>query len=75
MNFENLLEKLDDCGGEMVLDISSVRRLDAGSLASLEKVAAAADSKGVRVVLRGVDVDVYRVLKLVKLSARFSFVN
>ena len=32
-----------------------------------------ADEKGVKVVLRGVNVDVYKVLKLVKLASRFSF--
>ena len=34
-----------------------------------------ADAKTVKVVLRGVNVDVYKVLKLVKLTPRFSFVN
>ena len=32
-------------------------------------------TKAVKVVLRGVNVDVYKVLKLVKLASRFSFVN
>ena len=34
-----------------------------------------ADDKGVKVVLRGVNVGVYKVLKLVKLTSRFSFVS
>ena len=38
-------------------------------------VARIADEKSVKVVLRGVSVDVYKVLKLVKLAHRFSLVN
>ena len=34
-----------------------------------------ADDKAVKVVLRNVSVDVYRVLKLAKLAPRFSFVT
>ena len=41
----------------------------------MEEFAGIADNKGVKVVLRGVNVDVYRVFKLVKLASRFSFVN
>jgi hypothetical protein len=36
-------------------------------------LAGAADEKAVKVALRGVHVDVYKVLKLVKLTPRFSF--
>jgi hypothetical protein len=41
----------------------------------MEEFARIADDKAVRIVLRGVNVDVYKVLKLVKLAHRFSFVN
>jgi anti-anti-sigma regulatory factor len=41
----------------------------------MEEFARIVDEKGVKVVLRGVNVDVYKVLKLVKLTQRFSFVN
>jgi hypothetical protein len=41
----------------------------------MEEFARIADEKAVKVVLRGVNVDVYKVLKLVKLTQRFSFVN
>jgi anti-anti-sigma regulatory factor len=68
-------EKLDGADGKVVLDFSSVRRIDAGALAAMEKLAGTADEKAVKVVLRGVNVDVYKVLKLVKLSPRFSFLT
>jgi len=68
-------EKLDVAEGEVVLDFSSVRRLDASALRALEELAQIAQEKGVKVVLRGVNVDVYKVLKLVKLTAQFFFVG
>jgi len=68
-------EKLDSVEGEVALDFSSVRRVDPSALRALEEFAGRADDKGVKVVLRGVNVGVYKVLKLVKLGSRFSFVN
>ena len=68
-------EKLDSVEGEVALDFSSVRRLDASALKAMEEFAGIADDKSVRVVLRAVHVGVYRVLKLVKLASRFSFVS
>lgn len=68
-------EKLDGTEGEAVLDCSSVHRIDSSALRALEALACIADEKNVKIVLRGVNVDVYKVLKLVKLTRRFSFVN
>lgn len=68
-------EKLDGREGEVVLDFSSVRRIDSNALPAMEELARIADEKSVKVALRGVNIDVYKVLKLVKLSRRFSFVN
>lgn len=65
-------KKLD--GGEVVLDFASVRRIDAGALRALEGFAGIADEKAVKVGLRGVNVDVYKVLKLARLARRFSLV-
>ena len=66
---------LESSQGEAVLDFSSVRRIDSSALRALEGFAGIADEKAVKVVLRRVNVDVYKVLKLVKLTPRFSFVN
>ena len=67
-------EKLDSTEGEVVVDFSSVGRIDSSAIRALEGFADAADDKGVKVVLCGVNVDVYKVLKLVKLGSRLSFV-
>ena len=68
-------DKLDGTEGEAVLDFSSVRRIDPSTLLALEAFAGTAEKKAVKVVLRGVNIDVYKVLKLMKLTPRFSFVN
>jgi len=42
---------------------------------ALQEFTGIAENKGVKVVLRGVNVGVYKVLKLVRLASRFSFVS
>ena len=66
-------EKLGSTEGDLCLDFSSVRRIDSSALREIEELAGMADQKAVKVVLRGVNVDIYRVLKLMKLAPRFSF--
>jgi anti-anti-sigma regulatory factor len=68
-------EKLADVVGEVALDFSAARRIDASALRALEEFAGIAEDKGVKVVLRGVNIGVYKVLKLVKLGSRFSFAS
>jgi anti-anti-sigma regulatory factor len=68
-------KELDGTEGEVILDLSSVIRIDSSALQGLEEFASNADGKHIKVVLRGVNVDVYKVLKLIKLTRRFSFVN
>ena len=68
-------DALDSAVGELVLDFSSVHRIDPTALSAMEKLADAADGKSVKILLRGVDVNVYKVLKLMKLTHRFSFVG
>lgn len=68
-------EKLDGAEGEVIVDFAAVRRIDLSALRALEGLANIADKKPIKVVLRGVNVDVYKVLKLVKLAPRFSFAN
>lgn len=65
--------KLESADGEVTLDFSSVRRIDASVVRAMEELADRAKEKDVKVALRGVNVDVYKVLKLVKLAPRFSF--
>jgi anti-anti-sigma regulatory factor len=72
---QEALGKLDGAGGEVVLDFSSVHRIDPSALRALETLASTADDKMAKVVLRGVNVGIYRVLKLMRLAPRFSFLT
>jgi anti-anti-sigma regulatory factor len=67
--------KLENINGETVLDCSSVSRINTHALRALEEFARIADEKAIKVVVRGASIDVYKVLKLVKLAGRFSFAN
>ncbi len=62
-------------GNGLCLDFSSVRRIDPSVLRGMEELAGLADEKAITVVLRGVNIDIYKVLKLARLAQRFSFVK
>jgi len=68
-------ESLEAVEGEVILEFSSVPRIDVSAVRELEKLAGTADSNGKKVMLRGVNVDIYKVLKLAKLTRRFSFLT
>ncbi len=75
---ESLLQAKEQlCGTatEMVMDLSAVRRIDPEVIKQLEELVSVAKSRKIRLVLRGVSVDIYKVLKLMKLSAQFSYVD
>jgi anti-anti-sigma regulatory factor len=61
--------------GEFVLDFSAMLRIDTSALQAIEDLAAAADQLATRIEFRGVNVTVYKVLKLARLTTRFSFAN
>ena len=68
-------EKLDSAERKVVLDFSSVQRIDPRAVRKIEEFARLAGDKGVEVTLRGVKTEVYKVLKLLKLASLFSFTN
>ncbi len=70
---EEAREKLATNADQVVLDMSSAFRLDASAVHAMEVLAGAAEEKGVKVVLRGVSTEMYKVLKGVELAQRFSF--
>ena len=60
---------------ELALDFSGVSRIDSAALEGLQSFAHRAEEKETKVALRGVNVNVYKTLKLARLTSRFSFVN
>jgi anti-anti-sigma regulatory factor len=67
-------EKFNNTGAT-VLDFSSVRRIDPKTLRAMEELATLAEAKSVKISLRGVNVDIYKVLKLSRLALRFVFLT
>ena len=72
---QEAVEKVKSAEGEVVLDFSSVLRIDSSAVRALDELAALAEVRSVKIVLCAVNVDVYRVLKLLKLAQRFSFLT
>ena len=66
-------QQLDSGAKEILLDFSSIRRIDAPGLRALEDFIRVADEKGAKLTLRAVDVEVYKVLKLQKLAGRVAY--
>ena len=69
------VEKVTHAEGEVVLDFSRVPRIYPSGAGALGALADLADERAVKVVLRAVNVDIYKVLKLLKLASRFSFLS
>ena len=68
-------EKLAESDGELVLDLSAVLRIQPRALTELDRLARLAAQKSIKVVLRGVTVEVYKTLKLARLAPHFSFLS
>ena len=60
---------------ELALDFSGVTRIDSAELEGLQSFAQRAEDKKTKVALHGVNVNVYKTLKLARLRPRFSFEN
>lgn len=74
-SLEEAQDKLGGAHGELVLDFTALRRIDGPALAALEKLTNVADEKKIKLVLRGVGVDIYKVLVLARLTPRLTFLN
>jgi anti-anti-sigma regulatory factor len=72
---QEALRTLNGDGREVVLDFSSLRRIDSTDLKALESFVTTINGKASEVVLDGVNIDVYKVLKLTKLATRFSYLR
>jgi anti-anti-sigma regulatory factor len=66
-------EQLGSAGHELILDFSGIERIDAAALLELEELAAKARQNLVKIAIRGVNVDVYKALKLMAIAGQFSF--
>jgi hypothetical protein len=62
-----------DGSSEAVLDFESVSRLQPRDLSAMEELVKLAEGHGLRIELRGVNIAIYKVLKLARLAPRFGF--
>lgn len=72
---QRIRENLPSTGGEVLLDFFLVQAVDTNALQSLEELAGAAEVMKAKIILRGVNVEIYKVLTLAGLTSRFSFLN
>ncbi len=72
---EAAAERLDSIKEDLELDFSEVRRLDPAALRAMHQLVLRAEEHRVKVKLRGVNVEVYKVLKLSGVAGQFSFVG
>lgn len=82
MNEERIAQQLNDIreklateGPEVLLDFFLAQSLDPASINALGELATAAEATSARIVMRGVNVEMYKVLKLAGLCDKFSFID
>jgi anti-anti-sigma factor len=73
----DLLEAEESLEGrqELALDLSGVGRIDSAGLEGLQSFAHRAEDRKIKVALLGVNVNVYKTLKVARLTRCFSFVS
>lgn len=70
-----ICSKLPASGGEVLLDFFLAQTLDPAAIEALEHLAGTAEVLKTKVILRGVNVEMYKVLKLSDLTDKFLFIN
>jgi anti-anti-sigma regulatory factor len=75
LQVDDIRAKLATEGPEILLDFFLAQILDPPGIQALEELAAAAHVMDVKVMLRGVNVEMYKVLKLAGLADRFGFLD
>ena len=67
------VDMVNSAEGEVVLDFSSVLRIDAAAATAFGDLAGLAAQRSVRIVLRSVNIRIYKALNLLKLVRSFTF--
>ena len=73
VRIEDAVQKINGGEQEVMLDFSAVARIDGHVIRALEELAGLAEERSVKVVLYFVNIDIYRMLKQLKLTERFTF--
>ena len=70
---QDAVQKINGGERETMVDFADVTRIDGTVVRALEELAGVAEERSAKVILRSVNVDIYRVLKQLKLTERFTF--
>ena len=65
---QEAVEKVNRGESEVILDFSSVLRIDGNAVRALEELAGLAEGRSVKVVLRAVNVGIYRAVSYTHLT-------
>ncbi len=66
---------LQTAESELALDLSAIPRIDVRAANALEELAGLASQKTIRIMLRNVNIDVYKSMTLLGLVRRFTFMS
>jgi ABC-type transporter Mla MlaB component len=69
---QEAVEMVNGAERNVTLDFSGLRRIDSNAVTALEELAALADIRSVHITLQAVNTDIYKVLRLLNLTGRFS---
>ena len=69
---QEAVEMVNGAERSVTLDFSGLRKIDSTAVTALEELAALADSRSVHITIQGVNTDIYKVLRLLNLTGRFS---
>jgi anti-anti-sigma regulatory factor len=72
---DEAVETVGRAEGELVLDFSSVGRIDSRAALAMERLADLSSQRSQKIELRAVNTTIYRTLKLLKLAQRFTVVS
>ena len=72
---KDAVEKLQNAEGELALNFSSVVRIDSRAALAMEELADLASQRSQKIELHAVNTTIYRALKVLKLSRRFTLLS
>jgi anti-anti-sigma regulatory factor len=74
-SLEKLAEQMDVDKLELALDFSAVHRVDSRGSRAIAEFARKTEENNIKVVLRGINIDLYKTMKLMRLTRHFSFAS
>ena len=71
----DIREKLATEGPEVLLDFFLAQALDPADIRALDELATSASAESTKLFVRGINIEMYKVLKLAGLTEKFEFID